>query len=338
MSAQDVALPKGSIVLVTGATGYIASHIVHNFLQLGYRVRGTVRSSEKASQTTKLYSSLVPNGHYEPAIVADMAEDNAFDEAIKGVDAVVHCASVLTFSPDPNKVIPETIAGAISVLKSAAKEKSVKRFVYTSSSTAATLPKPGQKFKIDKDLWDDQAVEIAWAPPPYTAERAYPVYGASKTEAERAVWKFVQEQKPAFVVNCVLPDANMGKILSSPAITGTWVPTVYKGGVDSVKAFPPQWMVDVNDNARIHVAATIDKSLANERIFAFGHPFNWNDIIDACQKVRPGWQAPKHIPGQERDLSEPDNELGAELLRKWFGQDGYRSLEETVRENLEGEA
>lgn len=240
-SSQNLALPKGSLILVTGATGFIASHIIHNFLQLGYHVRGTVRSSDKATQTSKLFASFdIPNAHYETAVVAHMAEDGAFDEAVKGVDAVVHSASVMSFDADPNKVIPDTIAGATSVLRSAAKTSTCKRFVYTSSSTAATIPKPGEKFRIDRNLWDDEAVEAAWAPPPYTAERAFTVYGASKTEAERAVWKFVNEEKPRFVVNCVLPNGNVGRILASPGATGGWVPSVYKGDLDSVKDVPPR--------------------------------------------------------------------------------------------------
>ena len=68
----------------------------------------------------------------------------------------------------------------------------------------------------------------AWAPPSYNADRAFTVYAASKTEAERALWKSVEERKPHFVVNCVNPNANLGRILASPGATGNWVPSVLK--------------------------------------------------------------------------------------------------------------
>jgi nucleoside-diphosphate-sugar epimerase len=68
-----------------------------------------------------------------------------------GVSGVTHVASNLTFDSDPNKVIPEVLAGVNGILKSAAKEPSVKRFVYTSSSTAITAPIPNKEFIIDEN-------------------------------------------------------------------------------------------------------------------------------------------------------------------------------------------
>lgn len=231
---KDLALPKGSLLLVTGASGFIASHVVKEALDLGYRVRGTARTTEKCQRSEKVFNS--PN--YETAVVAHMAEEGAFDEAVKGVDAVIHTASVLSFSANPNEVIPDTIAGAVNALKAAANERSVKQFVYTSSSTAATLPKPGKKFPLLKETWNDEAVKAAWAPPPYNQERAFTVYAASKTESERAVWEWAKEHKPNLVVNTVLPNANFGGVIDSKGATGDWVPQVLKGNIQT--SIPPR--------------------------------------------------------------------------------------------------
>lgn len=95
-------------------------------------------------------------------------------------------------------------------------------------------------------------------------------------------------------------------------------------------------MIDVIDDARIHLAAAIDASVSNERIIAFAHPWNINTVIEACRSARPHAKLPDLIPDPGQDLSEPDNELGAELLKKWWGQDGYKSLLQSVIENLEG--
>ena len=57
------------------------------------------------------------------------------------------------------------------ILKSAANEHSVKRFVFTSSSTAATDPIPNKEFTIGTDTWNDATIEAAWAPPPYKDDR-----------------------------------------------------------------------------------------------------------------------------------------------------------------------
>ena len=46
---QDVVLPRGSTILVTGANGYISSHVINQFLKYGYKAQGTVRNVEKSA-------------------------------------------------------------------------------------------------------------------------------------------------------------------------------------------------------------------------------------------------------------------------------------------------
>ena len=133
--------------------------------------------------------------------------------SLKGVAGVVHVASVMTLSPDPNTVIPQTIAGVLNALTAAAKRPSVKRFVYTSSCAAITLPRTNLEMESDGITWNDKVVPMAWAPPPYDRSRAYIVYAASKTQAERGAWEFVRKTKPGFVFNTVLPNGVFGEIL-----------------------------------------------------------------------------------------------------------------------------
>jgi len=127
-------------------------------------------------------------------------------------------------------------------LTTASKQSSIKRFVYTSSSTAITAPKPGVAFDISTDNWNDEDVEAAWKPPPYAPERAWAVYGASKCLAEKKMWEFYKEKKPGFVMSTVLPNANMGEILSDkqPASTGAWAKQVFNGNLDALKGIPPR--------------------------------------------------------------------------------------------------
>lgn len=207
-SAGQLALPQGSLILITGVTGYIATHVVAETLKAGYKVRGTARSTEKAKDDEKFHSS--PD--YQCLVVADMLAPGSLDEAIKGVDGVIHVSSPTDMNPDPNQVVPVLVKHLEGLLESMTKESSIKRFVYTSSSTAATLPVPGRPGHLDKTTYNDEAVKMAWEPP-HVPEKGYPVYGASKTEAERAIWKWVHEKKPGFVVNSILPDTNFGKVL-----------------------------------------------------------------------------------------------------------------------------
>lgn len=122
----------------------------------------------------------------------------------------------------------------MSALKSASKSPSVKRFVYTSSSSAAIFAAPGLQFHCDENSWNTRAVKPAWAPPPYEASRGVMNYMASKVETEKALWKFVGEEQPGHVVSTVLWCTALGKILSQQQ-TGSsagWVRQLYRGGCE----------------------------------------------------------------------------------------------------------
>lgn len=178
-----------------------------------------------------LFKSEASNGRFEMVAVEDMAVEGAFKDAVRGVSAIAHVATIATFDPDPNNVIPQTIAGVETILKDAAKERSVKSFVYTSSVVAAAAPFADTPFHVTEDSWNDVAVEMAWSPPPYTPDRAMVTYSASKVAAERALWKFVDKENPHFRVNAVLPFTVFGALLhpKQNASTDGWLFSLYHG-------------------------------------------------------------------------------------------------------------
>lgn len=79
----------------------------------------------------------------------------------------------------------------------------MKRFVLTSSSVAAVLPRPEvEGIVVTESTWNDEAVAAAQGP--FSPAQWYLAYAASKTEAERAVWDFYfkdQSRRPDLVVN-----------------------------------------------------------------------------------------------------------------------------------------
>lgn len=78
-------LRKGSLVLVTGANGYIASHVVDQLLQHGFIVRGTVRAAWKGDWLKEYVSTKHGEGKLDIRVVPDICADGAFDEVIKGL-------------------------------------------------------------------------------------------------------------------------------------------------------------------------------------------------------------------------------------------------------------
>lgn len=124
---------------------------------------------------------------------------------MKGAAAVIHTASIVSFDPDPTKVIPFAVDFAVNALQAAYKEPSVKRFIFTSSSAAAVVSSPDiPAGNITEDSWTDYIVDAAWADPPYTPERGMATYAASKNQSEKAVWKYHKEnrqKRPDLTVN-----------------------------------------------------------------------------------------------------------------------------------------
>ena len=72
------------LVLVTGSSGFIGAHIVSQLLENGYFVRGTIRSQSKAAFFTAKYPEAHKLGQITFVIVEDIAQPDAFKDAIKG--------------------------------------------------------------------------------------------------------------------------------------------------------------------------------------------------------------------------------------------------------------
>ncbi len=213
--------------------------------------------------------------------------------------------------------------------------------VLTSSSGACTAPKPNKVFTIDSNTWNEESVAEAWKPPPYEGfERKLAVYYASKTQGEQAAWKFMKERSPHFVLNTVLPNANFGSATDSAHqghhSTLGWLEAAYNNfaGQEDIIEQPPQYFINIEDDAAVHIAALIYGDVKNERLFAFAYPYNWNDVLASFRKLYPNRKYRDDIPGQGRDLSKVANERAEELLKRLTGH-GWTSLEDTIKQTVD---
>lgn len=230
----------GSLMLVTGATGFVASHVIRQFLHRGYKVRGTVRDLAQASWLVDdNFKSYAESGHFEPVVVPDLAANDAFDEAVKRVSAIAHIASVVGFDPNPNNVVPQTVAGVNSILTATAKEPSVREIAFTSSIAVATMLIAAQDASmliaaknawVDRNTWNEMAVQAFLAPPPYEPSRVMFTYAASKVAAEKALWQFVEEKKPHYNVSAICPFAITGEPFHLKHVEAfvNWVTKIFK--------------------------------------------------------------------------------------------------------------
>jgi nucleoside-diphosphate-sugar epimerase len=198
-------------VLVTGASGFIAAHVIEALLAAGFKVRGTVRSESTALKVRKAHAK-----HAEVlsfAIVPDISAPNAFDKAVRGVDGVIHTASpfVLSAKDYDSELFEPAVNGTVSVLKAVkANNPSVRRIVIT-SSFAANLDfsaglRPGYAY-TEAD-WNPVTIDEARKADPTTA------YLVSKTLAEKAAFDFVETEHPNFTIATLTPPMVYGPLAS----------------------------------------------------------------------------------------------------------------------------
>jgi nucleoside-diphosphate-sugar epimerase len=347
-NSRMAVISKGSRVFVTGISGLIGSHVADHLLRAGYRVRGAVRNEQEAQMMRVIYQQRHPQavGSFETVVIADMKVLGAFRGHLAGCEGVAHVASDLSFSPDPNTVITGCVNGIRAILEEAQSESSIKRFVYTSSSNAATKPFVGEARYVDSSSWNDDILEEAWAPPPYESDRAYAVYAASKVACERAAWEFMRDRRPGFAFNTVLPNYTSGIILQPLSISGAgstarWVRDVFdhpyeESFVAKLRDQDPQWEVDVEDIAKLHLAALAFNDVGGERLFGFAHRFNYNNFLQTFRKLAPETTWPADELGQELPSTIVKNERSVELLKR-FGAEGWVPFEESVRRSCLGE-
>ncbi|KII83962.1 hypothetical protein PLICRDRAFT_433447 [Plicaturopsis crispa FD-325 SS-3] len=334
-------IPAGSTVLVTGFTGYIGSHLTQQLLEAGYSVRGTTRSAKKATFLREKFTREFGEGRLEVLEIPDVTVEGVLDEAIKGVSGVAHVASDVTMSPNADDVVGPVVRGTISVLRAAAATPSVKRFVLTSSAVAAGWPSLGVEYTRDENSWNEDSAKVLASTEP-DPMRGTHVYAVSKTEGEKAAWKFVQEEKPGFAFNSVLPDTTLGPFLdpSTPQSTAAFPLAVLSGQGDRFKGFPTQWFVDVRDVARLHVAAlTLPSTDApGYRLWGAAEPYTWSQIVSILRKLRPDrTNLPERFEWETApNLSHVDNSRSSALLKE-LGRDRWISLEESLKANIEGQ-
>lgn len=172
-----------SPILVTGASSFVGIHTIIQLLQQGYTVRGTIRSLSKEAEVREAVAKYVQANDRLEFKAADLEQDAGWEEALNGVEYVLHVASPFPlYEPEhEDELVIPAVQGTLRVLRSAHKA-GVKRVVQV-SSTAAIVSGHRDKFK--------RFTEEDWS----ILENDIGAYAKSKTLAERAAWEFINSEK-----------------------------------------------------------------------------------------------------------------------------------------------
>ena len=275
-------------VFVSGATGYIAQHVVSMLLEENYTVIGSARSQEKADHLMALFGN---NPKLSMVIVPEISNLDAFDEAFKKhgseIKVVLHTASPFRFDVteiERDLLIPAR-NGTLSILEAIKKyaADTVERVVITSSFAAM----------IDFNRTGDKSftfTEALWNPDTWESSQVDSVHGycGSKKFAEQAAWKFLEDNKDVlkFKMSSVNPvnvfgpqmfDSSISKKLntSCEVING-----VIQNGPDAdLVPFQGQY-VDVRDVARAHMYGFQHDNAINQRLLMSAGNFVTQDVVN----------------------------------------------------------
>ncbi|MFQ5434106.1 MAG: NAD-dependent epimerase/dehydratase family protein [Anaerolineae bacterium] len=122
------------MIFVTGATGFLGHNLIPHLLQAGHSVRALVRPT---SDTTFLQEQGI-----ELAVVDDISNADAIQQAMAGCDQVVHAAGLFRFWGDPSDFWQTNVAGTTAVLQAAISHQ-IKRFIHISTIVVVGKTSPG---------------------------------------------------------------------------------------------------------------------------------------------------------------------------------------------------
>jgi dihydroflavonol-4-reductase len=248
-------MPSNPPVVVTGATGLIAKHIIGELVRRGHSVRATLRRMNKADDVRRAVTRLGCDPAGVTFVVAGLLADAGWDEVVAGSTIVVHTASPFPIQQpsDPDDVIRPARDGTLRVLKAAARA-GVKRVVLTSSSVAIFYGSglPTGHIYSESDFTDETRADLT----PYIK---------SKTLAEKAAWQFVKSTPGAPELAVINPCFVQGPALDADLSTSHELYRLMARGVYPAVPrirFP---VVDVRDVAAAHVEAAFRPDVAGHR-------------------------------------------------------------------------
>lgn len=242
-------------VLVTGGSGYSASHAIAQLLARGHAVRTTVRSLEREVEVRAMVAQAGVDPHGLQVVPADLMNEDGWAAAVSGVEHVLHVASPFPAGAPRTEddVIVPAREGTLRVLR-AARAAGVKRVVLTSSFAAIGYGHNGSG-PFGEDIWTNVSSPIG-------------AYIKSKTLAERAAWDYVTGDGAGLELVAVNPSGIFGPVLGRDYAASVAI-------IAGLLAGQPRWLpdvgfgvVDVRDVAALHIVAMTHERAAGQRFIA----------------------------------------------------------------------
>lgn len=254
-------------ILVTGGTGFLGSYIIKQLIEKGYEVRAIRRSSKLPFW---IATDILDKVDWVEGDVLDIV---SLEDAMEGVDIVIHSAAVVSFAKKDRKQMYQVNVDGTANVVNVALEKNIRRFIHISSVAALGRTADGGNVNEQKK-WEESKVNTH--------------YAISKFKAELQVWRGLNEGLEGVILN---PSTILGYgdwNNSSCAIFKkidegfSWYTTGING------------FVDVEDTASATILM-MESNITEERYIVNGDSWTFkklqDTIADGLNKKRPLKQA-----------------------------------------------
>lgn len=241
-----------SKVLVTGGTGFIGAYIIKRLIEKGYSVRAIRRSPQLPFFIDKSVFEKVEwvNG--------DVLDIVSLDEAMNGMDAVIHSAAVISFFKKERRAMYQVNVSGTANVVNLALEHNISRFVHISSISALGRTKSGDHVN-EKKQWVEGKLNTH--------------YGISKHKAEIEAWRGIGEGLNGVIVN---PSTVLGY--------GNWHQgscAIFKNLYNEFPYYTSgvNGFVDVEDVAEA-VVLLMESGISEERFILNSENMNFRDLFN----------------------------------------------------------
>ncbi|MCL8008863.1 NAD-dependent epimerase/dehydratase family protein [Gelidibacter japonicus] len=250
------------MILVTGGTGLVGSHLLYKLLKTNNKIRAIYRREHKLALVKKVFSyySADDESLFQQIewVEADITDIPALQRAFQDIDHVYHCAAFVSFEPDKYHVLRKiNIEGTANVVNLCLSHQ-VKKLCYVSSIAAIGHQQNPQQLITEDTNWNQDADNS--------------VYAITKYGAEIEVWRGSQEGIDAVIIN---PGIIIGPGFWNSGGSSSLIKKIYKGMpyyTHGVTAY-----VDVDDVVRAMILL-MQSPITNERFIVISENLSFKEF------------------------------------------------------------
>ena len=248
------------MILVTGGTGLVGTHLLFHLLSRGFTVRATHRAGSDLKKVRKVFS------YYNNAaeeyfnniqwVEADLSDLPALEAAFENITHVYHCAAYISFDPKEFKTLQQVNEEGTRNIVNLCIDKNVEKLCYVSSIAAIGRSIDGA-IATEENEWNDGDANV---------------YAMTKHLAEMEVWRGSQEGVPVVIVN---PGVILGP--------GFWYGgsgALFRIASKGPKYYPPggTGFVTVNDVVKIMIQL-MDSEIINKRFIVIDKNLKYKEVL-----------------------------------------------------------